>query len=639
MEEYSAVRPVLTRRSSLALFRRTERWMAGFFVAFLVLSAVPPVHAVPLKGYEAMAVSFSGRGELAMKPGETKTFSAEFLNIGTAAWKREGFGFVSIYTYDPKYRTSPFQYSSWKQPQQPAILSETSVNPGQVGHIQFTLQAPSTVGTYKETFALASEDTAWIPGGQFSVSINVSGTSGADSGAPTSVSTPSSSSSPVAPLASPSVDGYQASILLKSAKTLQVAGGEVVLYTVGVKNTGTKAWTRRTVRKPDVAIAVSGDDYTHSSWLDSRTLLAKADAPVAPGMLDFLSFQFTAPSKAGNHTVRFFLAVDDVSVPGGEIDIPIEVTSNAPSLVQEEPRASEDGVDRSDRIEEPMMRVGVLIVDEETDWKVDITCESDFELRDGEGHLLAELNEGEEAEAFYKKERYWYNRGSGLESTNSYLRFVPEEENAICTVTNFDWRKTRNGGYPDNTFRNILELRYNTVKDRTWLINELPIELYLRGLAETSNISHINFQKTLITAARTYALYHWERATKHASEYFLVDAYADQVYKGYGQEQRTPNLTRAVQETEGVVVMYDSKVAITPYFSRSDGRTRDWSEVWYGDVAWLKSVPTPCDQGKTLWGHGVGMSASEALCRANKGEDWDDILTYFYTGVNLVERW
>ncbi|KKR86575.1 MAG: Curculin domain protein (Mannose-binding) lectin [Candidatus Uhrbacteria bacterium GW2011_GWF2_41_16] len=591
-------------------------------------------HAAPVKGYEALQVTVSGRGTIAMRPGEQKTMTIGFQNIGTTTWANNGSGFVSVYTQDPKYRTSVFQDVSWLKADQPARLTESQVKPGEVGHIEFRLHAPSQLGTYRETFQLASEDTAWIPGGKISFSLQVINTISETSNQNTSKTT--------------STDGYLASILLKSAKTIKTEPGKVVSYTTGIKNAGTKNWGTRTVRTPDVAIATSTSNYRYTSWVNDTTLVAKADAFVTPGQMDLISFQFRAPSKKGKYTVQFVFAADNVPVPGGEIDIPVEVTSDAPD-VKDQPVTTKETKKKKTKeqkqeesavqIEEPTIRVGVLIVDEETENKVRVTCEDNFDVQDGEGHLLAEMNTGKEVEAYYKDGKYFYNRGKGVETSSFYLRFVPKEKNAVCTVTNFDRRVTRNAGYADNTFRNILELRYNKAKDRVWLINELPMEMYLRGLAETSNISHINFQKALITAARTYAFYHWQRATKHADEYFHVDAYADQVYKGYGQEERTPNLTRAVEESKGTIVTYDGKTAITPYFSRSDGRTRSWNEVWYGDVKWLQSVPTPCDEGKTLWGHGVGMSASQALCMANQGKDWKDILTYFYTDIDLQKWW
>jgi stage II sporulation protein D len=174
------------------------------------------------------------------------------------------------------------------------------------------------------------------------------------------------------------------------------------------------------------------------------------------------------------------------------------------------------------------------------------------------------------------------------------------------------------------------------------MINELGIEDYLRGLGETSEVSHPEFKKALITVARTYALYQWERATKHKSEYFHMNAYADdQVYRGYGYEINNQSIGRAVDETRGLTVNYQGRTAITPYFSRSDGRTRDWGEVWHGTVDWIKSVPAPCDAERKykLWGHGVGMSATEALCMADRGKKWEDIVHYFYQGVDMKKRW
>ena len=149
-----------------------------------------------------------------------------------------------------------------------------------------------------------------------------------------------------------------------------------------------------------------------------------------------------------------------------------------------------------------------------------------------------------------------------------------------------------------------------------------PFELYLRGLAETSEISPFEYQKALHTAARTYANYHIRRNTKHGGV-FHIDAKYDQVYRGYGAEARSPSITRAVNETRGKIVTYNGELAITPYFSRSDGRTRSWGEVWYGgsNYPWLVSVPVPWDEeaGRTLWGHGVGLSATGALDAANDG--------------------
>lgn len=591
--------------------------------------------AAPLKGYEAIQVVASGK--VALAPGETKQVSIGFQNTGTEIWTRDAGAFVSVYTYGPKYRASAFQDASWYKADQPAKLLESSVKPGEVGHIQFALRAPTKEGTYAETFNLAAENVAWIPGGQFTINVTV-GKASATTSVPAVTAAPAASAA-----ATTSASGLSGIVLLRSAKKITAQANESVAFTLGVKNTGTASWGTRSLLSGNLQTASAGT---------SAAIATKSGDAVAPGAMDLIAFSFNAPSTKGAYTVSYVLSVDGTVVPDLEITIPVEVTSDAPAVKDAplrktkpkkttiEPSRSSDGITTDLTMDEPEVRIGVLIVDEETDDKVVISCESDWKLMDGDGGLLAEMDDGVSVEAWYDRNRYYFDRGEGEERTSSYLRFVPDEKNAVCTVENFDRTKTRKAAYPDNQFRNILELRYNSAKDRAWLINELDVEMYLRGLAETSNVSHLEFQKALITVARTYALYHFERATKHADEYFHMNAYADdQVYRGYGQELRTPRLTQSVEATTGVVVTYGGKTAITPYFSRSDGRTRDWGEVWYGDVAWLKSVPTPCDKGKTLWGHGVGLSASEALCQANNGKEWNDILKYFYTGIDLTKRW
>ncbi|KKR56490.1 MAG: SpoIID/LytB domain protein [Candidatus Uhrbacteria bacterium GW2011_GWE2_40_58] len=618
--------------------------IAVFFIGAICCSnlfflGTKEASAASKKGYEAMQIMVSGSGTLTLQPHESKQVMVQFQNLGPNTWTNTGAKYVSVYTYNPKYRLSDFE-NGWLASDQPAKLIEASVPVGGVGTIQFTLTAPANVGVYKESFYLAAEETAWIPGGEFTFTINVQEQTTTTTKS-SSTKTTSSSNSLTDGTASPvSTEGLSATVLLRSKKDLKVEAGTVIEYTVGIKNTGTVPWSSREVRTADLAMAsVTSSETKSGTWLSASKLIAKAGDTVNPGALDFFTFSFTAPKTKGNHTVRYQLAVNETTVPDFYIDIPVEVTTGAPEAY-ESPLLEEQTSSLVNEIAEPIMRIGVLIVDEETSDQVIISCNADWELRDGTSNLMGTLEAGENVTAFYKKGKYWFNRGRGLESTSYYLRFIPKEEDAVCTVENFDRRVTRNTANADNTFRDVLELRYNDYKDRTWLINELPIEEYLYGLAETSNSSHAEYQKTLITVARTYALYHYERATKYKNEYFHISSYSwDQVYNGQGHEARSPRIVEAVDATRGVTVTYDGETAITPYFSRSDGRTRDWSEVWGGSVPWCQSVATPCDAGKTLWGHGVGLSASAALCMAKNGQTWDDILNYFYQGIDLAQRW
>ncbi|MFC1641057.1 SpoIID/LytB domain-containing protein, partial [Patescibacteria group bacterium] len=169
-----------------------------------------------------------------------------------------------------------------------------------------------------------------------------------------------------------------------------------------------------------------------------------------------------------------------------------------------------------------------------------------------------------------------------------------------------------------------------------WAINQLYMEHYLRGIAEQSNGTHKTHLKTMTTIARTYAQWHFEHGGKHPENYFhLNNTSGDQVYKGYNFEVRGPNIRQAVERTQGKMVVKNGEIAITPYFSSSDGRTRSWSEVWHGSFDHLITRPDPWCKGRSLNGHGVGLSAYGALMQAYEGKGYINILKYYYTGVNI----
>ena len=603
-----------TMQSSMSFTKTWGITTACLFVCGLFFISMP----VQAATYKALPVTLSGNGTLTMEPGEVKEISVTFQNSGDTIWYNDGAGYVSLYTYEEKYRRSVFDPGTWLGPTQVKRIIEPVVKPGEVASMNFQLHAPLTEGSYEEVFKLASEDRAWVDGGEIRFKIIVA------------------KEEIVAPSSSNGQDGYGASLEIQSANRVKVKAGSSVLITTGFKNTGTKNWTSYSINEMDLALASTSVAFNHPSWQGSQ--LAYGAEAVAPGQIAYLTFALLAPSINGSHTAEFQFTANDVDIDNAIFELPVEVTGGSSAIASHD---NEDVVVDYRLDEEPLLRVGILTVDEETDNEVVITCDdADFELRDTEGSLLAEFDAGDEVTAYYLAGKYYFDRGRGVEVSSYGLRFLPVEENAVMTILNFDYRETRNGGYAYNTYRNILELRYNSYKDRVWLINELPIEQYLYGLAETSNISPHEYQKALVTAARTYAYANARYEVTERGEYMHVNAYADdQVYRGYEHEEDSPTIVQAVKDTQGMIVTYDNELAITPYFSRSDGRTRAWSEVWNGTKAWCKSVEVPWEKGGTLWGHGIGMSALGALYMANDGYEWDEILKYFYTDIELQQWW
>lgn len=592
--------------------------LAGFFAV--------PVSAQT--SYEAQ-VSVVGGADITMAPGARTEVTVEFTNTGSATWYNDGSGYVSIYTFGPKYRHSEFDPGTWLWGDHLKRIREAEVAPGQTATAVFELHAPTETGYYEEVFALASEDTTWVIDGDFTLKINVTDQAPVEDAV--------ASEAPAV-----STDGLAAEVAVMSASRVKTQAGRTISFTVAFRNTGTKIWQNAALTSPSLAIAsTSGDDFSHPSW--QGTQLVYSSGAVAPGELAVLSFAFTAPNTNGEHTAEFQLQASGIDVPDGLVEIPVEVTGGAAQAIDTPVRDEVAGeTETVDYIDEPLIRVGVLLVDEETDNQVVITSESQFDLIDLDGKVLATLNAGQEVGAYYdyNKALYYYNVGNGLQTSSKALRFVPKTEGAVMTVTNFDRRETRGASYADNQFRNVLELRHNDYKDRVWLINELGMEHYLRGLTEIPNSWDIETQRAQMVAARSYAYYHYLHETSRAREFMhVICTTSDQVYNGYGREARSPNANQAAADTAGVVVMYQGEVAITPYFARSNGHTKSWADVWSGSVPYAVSVAVPCEQGQSQYGHGVGMSQTGALCMAEDGSDWQEILTHFYTGVELVQRW
>ena len=101
---------------------------------------------------------------------------------------------------------------------------------------------------------------------------------------------------------------------------------------------------------------------------------------------------------------------------------------------------------------------------------------------------------------------------------------------------------------------------------------------------------------------------------------------------------RSPNFLGAIAITEDEVVTYEGELVKTPYFNQSDGRTRSAEEVWgWTHTPYLKSVADPWCDGRVKRGHGVGLSGLGATSQANEGKTYDQIIKYYYQGVEIKE--
>ncbi len=590
------------------------------------LLGVPVARAA--SNYAAAAVSITPHN-ITLAPGDVQAVQVKIKNIGSQTWNKTGAGYLSFYTINPKYHPSPYRGSSWWSDHQFGQLVEARVAPGETGTMDFFVHAPQGFeGDLTETFALAAEETAWIDGGQITVTITVaSEESQAALQDPNPVTVPSD------------VTGYAGSLLAASVTSVRAKADQTIPVQLAFKNTGTKAWSAIELHAPETKLAASNANFQHLSWISDRVAARLADVSVAASGTIVVDVILRAPKTQGVHTAQFQLVADGVELGDAVVNIPVTVTEGAKEVIDDP--IDEDKVVRDGAIiQEPRVRVGI---DQVTDEEVVFSANAPVRVVESdEGYERFTIPTEQPMRVRYNTntDKYVFESGGTVHVADSYLRFEGENVDTIFTVASYSDVRSWNTSLNDNTFRDTLEVHHSAQKGRTWLINELPTEHYLYGVDESSNTAPEEYHKALNTAARTYALYMWEHKTKYMGEYIDVRSTTyDQVYHGYGAEIRRPNWVDRVKATAGTSIQYGGETIVAAYYSRSDGQTRDWADVWGREVPYAKSVAVPCEEGRTQWGHGVGMSAGGAVCFAEDGMTFDEILKYFYTGVELVRRW
>jgi peptidoglycan hydrolase-like amidase len=165
------------------------------------------------------------------------------------------------------------------------------------------------------------------------------------------------------------------------------------------------------------------------------------------------------------------------------------------------------------------------------------------------------------------------------------------------------------------------------------IINHVDIEDYIRGVVPSEMPSSWCYEahKAQAIAARSYAL---ANLGKRAScGYDLKDTPEDQAYGGASAESLRTN--KAVEETKGIVLIYNLKIIPAYYSASAGGQTSSSGDVWIKNLPYLKSVPSFDDNVKKN-GHGVGMSQHGANNLAKNGYNAYQILQYFFNGTKFA---
>lgn len=572
--------------------------------------AADPKPTIRDDAYSARYVSQSTPDPIVMQAGETKTVQIRFKNTGTTTWNSKGSRYISAYTMEPRDRVSVFLGKKQTNP------IDASVAPGEIGTLTLTITAPTKPGKYTEAFYLAAENYSWMKGGYFYLDITV-------------VAAKTSTVSPTTPKAESSNVGAsltkKVKVVGQSKKQVSVAGGEEISLKVLLQNIGTESWNGYRL----AAKETGGASLVHDSWA-SANIITTSETVIAPGAVIKETIRFRAPAKVGTYSAQFSL----VDVAGDHAVVTITVTEDANGDIETEYPNEEGVVGETPKLsEEPRIRVGLL---GEGNTAQFVSYEDDYRILT-DGQEVGVLPQKKVALIIFDNGTYRF-RGAGLEiNTKGVLRLEPATNpHAVIQVMNGlkDRSVSWVGSSAFTNYRGAVEYRRGEKDGELYVVNDLLLEDYVAGIAETGKEVHEEAVKANIVAARTYAY-----LSKGKYSFFdVLGSTYDQLYLGADVAQYLPKVPSAAQTTRGRMVTYNGEVVTTPYFGNSNGSTKSWSSVWGGaNKPWLVPVVATYDKGKRQFGHGVGMSQRDAALRAQKdGWTYTEILGHYYTDTTLT---
>ncbi len=187
-----------------------------------------------------------------------------------------------------------------------------------------------------------------------------------------------------------------------------------------------------------------------------------------------------------------------------------------------------------------------------------------------------------------------------------------------------------------NQFRKQLNF-HATTGENFYIVNQLPMEQYLWGLAEEPSSEPAQKKHAIYILARGYALAYSGSKRKFKTPHYDLedDPRSSQFYLGYDWEYYHAEQKGYIAQTKGKVITHNGETAIGPYFTQSSGES---SNAWHKQYPWTRAQKLPYDEGLEAKGHGIGLSGNSARKLAEKGWSYEKILDFFYDGIEIQKK-
>jgi peptidoglycan hydrolase-like amidase len=388
-------------------------------------------------------------------------------------------------------------------------------------------------------------------------------------------------------------------------KVTKVNSGEVFVYGVQYINTGNDEWTKHNMKL----------ELVHRNT--KKAFLLQEDR-VLPGEKGNFIIEIDTKEKLQPYIL---VLRDGIQ----------KLRSDVFFLLGTQGVSSASPVTKSDN---PVLKYGVIRIKlsyPNGRSSVQITSAGSFSLANAQGKVLKTFSADDKLSLSKKGELI------GFDKSYSTAMRLTSKTNTAFEISSWErypaWDTTKQ--WNDNLFLGSLEIR---VEDGELIVvNELPLETYLLGIAEVPESEHSEKKKAIAVSARSYALHYLDEQNRKfpGKPYDGSDDPAIfQKYLGANYIRRAPGWRLSVLSTTGEVVKFNNEVIKTPFHSCSGGKTLSAEEVWgWEDIPYLISLPDPGGVGKNKSGHGVGLSGCGAQYFAEEGKDYKEILKYYYPGT------
>ncbi len=527
-------------------------------------------------------VSISDKLPDAVLTNEQFRFFIDIRNTGNVTWYNDqgDWNEITLGTSKPQDRESAFKVN---HKERLGFLRDKEVRPGEIGRFYFNLKSPSIAGDYTEYFTPVIDQIRWLQDKNMHFSVKV--------GNP----------------------NFRFRIPYLKQKNIQITANTIKEIKLSFKNISNFVWEKEKI-KFKVSKLSDGIDILDP---DTEKKITEIEIDENVGAQDIIDIYFKIKVKKDAEPLNQIKVTPNYG--GIEVySVPMWV-----HVAKKDYNNESTIYDSGDKNKAEQIRVK-------------LSFDMDSVVIGGDGYFDVTDLEGNPIFDNVKKDVKVTLQDIAKQNTVTGMRFIPQKD-TILEIKNWDHQPAWSDKINDNKYRGILEIR--TDLDVVLLINELPLEDYLKGVAEVSNTEHPEKQKVIAILARTYARYYLDKRKFPGKPY---DASDDpdifQKYLGYNYELRSPNFVKNVVLTKDLVVTYNKKLVKTPYFNQSDGHTRSAKEVWgWEDTPYLVSKEDPYCDNMELKGHGVGLSGYGAYQAAVHGKTYEEIIKYYFEGVAVED--